>query len=161
MANTNAIGDRGESIFNTRITQGNVFKVYFLGEKAPFVDFLLEILDPNNRYYFLVQVKGTSQGYNRNGYLKAHVENSKLLELTKRDLPTYIAGVDIDNEIVYLCPAFGRTVTFSSIPTTHFLKLSDKATSLQTINLLKQDVITYWQNSNSSTYKSAYQSLLK
>lgn len=32
MAQQNAIGNRGETIFSTRITQDNLFKVYFLGE---------------------------------------------------------------------------------------------------------------------------------
>lgn len=45
MPTQNAIGDRGESIFTTRISEFYQFKVYFLGEKAPIVDFLLEVED--------------------------------------------------------------------------------------------------------------------
>ena len=39
MADQNSIGVRGEHIFATRITQGNIFNVYFLGDKAPVVDY--------------------------------------------------------------------------------------------------------------------------
>ena len=60
MADKNAQGERGESIFKTRITQGDLFAIYFLGEKAPIVDFLLEINDKDTPYPFMVQVKSTT-----------------------------------------------------------------------------------------------------
>lgn len=160
MAQQNAIGDRGESIFNTRITQDNLFKVYFLGEKAPIVDFLLEILDPATPYYFLVQVKGTTLGYQAGGNLKACVEEDKMIKLLQRELPTYVAGVDVDREIVYLCPAFDPTTRYPSIPVTHSLQLVNKVASRAILDLLKQDVINYWANSGMSNYKATYHSIL-
>lgn len=81
MPQNNAIGDRGESIFNTRVTQDNLFKVYFMGEKAPIVDFLLEILDDATPYYSMVQVKGTTLGYLAGGNLQASVEEAKMIKL--------------------------------------------------------------------------------
>lgn len=53
----NAIGDRGESIFMSRITEGFLFRVYFLGEKAPIGDFILEINDESTPYECMIQVK--------------------------------------------------------------------------------------------------------
>lgn len=160
MPQNNAIGDRGESIFNTRVTQDNLFKVYFMGEKAPIVDFLLEILDDATPYYFMVQVKGTTQGYQVDGNLQASVEESKMIKLLERKMPTYVAGVDVNDEIVYLCPAFDINTRYPSIPTNHYLKLSDKPGSRATLDLLKQDVINFWDNSNMSNFKSSYVSLL-
>lgn len=156
----NYIGDQGESIFTTRISKGGTFKVYFLGEKAPIVDFLIETVEQNSSYYFLVQVKGTEQGYLKCGNLNARVDNEKMKELLKRLLPTYVAGVDIKKEIVYLCPAFTPETKYHSILTKHKLELADKQASDATIKLLKQDVVKFWQNSEVSKYKSIYQSLL-
>lgn len=160
MANQNAIGDRGESIFMTRITQWNYFKVYFLGEKAPIVDFLLEILDIATPYYFLVQVKGTTLGYQQGGNLKANVDNDKMIKLLNRTLPTYVAGVDVNDEKVYLCPAFEPALRYPSIPTRHKLEFADSNASRATLNLIKEDVINFWQHSNMGQYKSQYHSLL-
>ena len=121
--NTNLIGDRGESIFNTRITEHEMFNVYFLSAKAPIVDFLIEIADEATPFQCLVQVKSTSQGYlKRNGKLRAKVPVDKMQKLINRPLPTYVAGVDLKNEKVYICPAFNDANAYtSSIPITHIL----------------------------------------
>ena len=39
-SSTNIVGDRGENIFRTRITQYGLFSAYFLGEKTPIEDIL-------------------------------------------------------------------------------------------------------------------------
>ena len=160
MSTQNAIGDRGESIFTTRITQYNLFKVYFLGEKAPIVDFLLEILDEQHPYYFMVQVKSTELGYNKDGKLKAVVPNDKYVKLVERLVPTYVAGVDVSTETVYLCPAFDVGTKYTTIPVTHLLSLSQKKKSKASLNLLKQDVINYYKSSGLGQYKAQYKSLL-
>ena len=51
----NLVGERGESIFNTRITEYEIFQVYFLSAKAPIVDFLVEIADEATPFQCLIQ----------------------------------------------------------------------------------------------------------
>ncbi|MCR4828247.1 MAG: DUF4365 domain-containing protein [Bacteroidales bacterium] len=160
MADNNAIGDRGESIFHSRITEHYLFNVYFLGEKAPIVDFLLEIIDSKKSYFFMVQVKSTEKGYDSSGNLKVKVSKRKYGELLKRPMPTYVAGVDNNSETVYLCSAFGDKKSLNSMPIKHVLKQSKKATSKKTLELLKQDVITYWENSKTKSYKKKFKSSL-
>lgn len=46
---TDALGDRGEAIFRVLITEfdtpaGPIFRPYFLGEKWPVVDFIVELM---------------------------------------------------------------------------------------------------------------------
>lgn len=47
---SNIIGNIGENIIALRLSKYGIFKVYFLGEKAPIEDFLLEILDEATPY---------------------------------------------------------------------------------------------------------------
>lgn len=158
----NDIGDRGESIFATRISVGYEFKVYFMGEKAPIGDFILEINDENTPYECMVQVKGTTKGYNvGDGRLKAKVEAEKLQKLLNRPLPTYVAGVDVIKEIVYLAPVFTADHDYTAtIPVTHKLALNDPAASQATITALKQDIISYWTQVAQSYPKSSFNTSL-
>lgn len=160
--NTNLIGDRGESIFNTRITEHEMFNVYFLSAKAPIVDFLVEIADEATPFQCLVQVKSTSQGYlKRNGKLRAKVPVDKMQKLINRPLPTYVAGVDLKNEKVYICPAFNDANAYtSSIPITHILDKRNAVATQQTLDMLKQDIIEYWNNANMNLYKTSFRSRL-
>ena len=73
MAAQNDIGEFGEAIFKARLTQDYNFKVYFMGDKAVAVDFLVEINDTATPYQFLVQVKSTINGYyKKTGFVKAY-----------------------------------------------------------------------------------------
>lgn len=160
--NINLIGDRGESIFNTRITEHEMFNVYFLSAKAPIVDFLIEIADEATPFQCLVQVKSTSQGYlKRNGKLRAKVPVDKMQKLINRPLPTYVAGVDLKNEKVYICPAFNDANAYtSSIPITHILDKQNTVATQQTLDMLKQDIIEYWNKAKANLYKSSFNSRL-
>lgn len=131
-----------------------------MGEKAPIVDFLLEILDENTPYYFMVQVKSTTQGYQKNGDLKASVDENKMKKLLERHMPTYVAGVDVNKEKVYLCPAFDPNTKYSSIPTTHCLSLSAKKNSQKLLNQLKDDVINFWNTVKVLDSKTKFKSSL-
>ena len=155
----NAIGDRGESIFTSRITEDFLFRVYFLGEKAPIGDFILEINDESTPYECMIQVKSTRAGYNALGNLRAKVSKEKLTKLVNRPLPTYVAGVDEVNEKVYICPAFDANSTISSIPANHILEKGNPV-SLTTLRTLKEDIINYWQSINIHNHKTNYNSIL-
>lgn len=160
--NTNLIGDRGESIFNTHITEHEMFNVYFLSAKAPIVDFLIEIADEATPFQCLVQVKSTSQGYlKRNGKLRAKVPVEKMQKLINRPLPTYVAGVELKNEKVYICPAFNDANAYtSSMPITHILDKQNTVATQQTLDMLKQDIIEYWNKAKANLYKSSFKSRL-
>lgn len=160
MANTNSIGDYGETVFKARLTKFEDFIVYFLGDKAPIEDFMCEILDEQTPYQFLVQVKSTTSGYQASGNLDIGVDDDKLLKLQNRPLPTYLAGVDTNTERVYICPAFRMNGRYPSIPVSHKLDLNDELATKATLALLKQDIIHFWQTSNILNHKSNFVSAL-
>lgn len=160
MADKNKIGARGESIFMTRITQFDIVEGFFLGDKAPIVDFYLDIVEGRESYQFLVQVKSTNRGYDSKGDLKISVPKNKYTKLQKKKLPTYIAGVDIKTETVYLCSAFQTSKVISSMPTKYCLKQSRPASSKKTLEWLKDDVIGYWKGAMAKDYKNKIKSKL-
>lgn len=162
MAAQNDIGEFGEAIFKARLTQDYNFKVYFMGDKAVAVDFLVEINDTATPYQFLVQVKSTINGYyKKTGFVKAYMPDAKRNDLLLRPLPTYVAGVDVNEEKVYISPVFNNTVSFEKgIPVAHLLSKQDPVATQQTMDLLKRDVIAFWNASGINHYKSSYRSLL-
>ena len=61
MLSANIIGDIGENTVALRLSKYGIFKVYFLGEKAPIEDFLLEIIDEAHPYHCLIKVNAIDQ----------------------------------------------------------------------------------------------------
>ena len=67
------IGDRGQAMFVVVMTElcgrnEPYFRPRFLGDKFPTFDYLLELVDSPG-YFFLVQVKTTTQGFMLNPIL--------------------------------------------------------------------------------------------
>src|SRR5574344_255025 len=119
--NQNNIGTRGENFAACMITQFNIFRECFLGDKFPVSDSIYEITDEITPYPFFLQVKSTEAKtgrYNkRNKYLKTPIAHEKYLKLTNRPIPTYIAGVDLEEMKVYIAPAFSNNLKYPSLQT--------------------------------------------
>lgn len=158
--NNNHIGLRGESIFMTRITEFDLIEGFFLGDKAPIVDFYMDIIDGDESYQFLIQVKSTTLGYDGNGNLRVSVPEKKYKKLQKKKLPTYVAGVDVNNEVVYICSAFQEGKDIISMPIKHCLKKSRPERTKKTLELLRKDVIRFWSGKVTSDYKNKFKSSL-
>lgn len=157
---TNHIGLRGESIFMTRTTEFDLIEGFFLGDKTPIVDFYMDIVDGDESYQFLVQVKSTTLGYDCSGNLRVSVPEKKYRKLQKKKLPTYVAGVDVNNEVVYICSAFQEDKDMSSMPVKHCLKKSRPVRSRKTLELLRKDVIRFWGGKVTPDYKNKFKSCL-
>lgn len=160
---TNIIGDVGECTAFIRLSQNGIFRVYLLGGKTPSFDLLVELNDNNHPYPFLVQVKATVQ-VNKyttdNKFIKTPVPTKKYHALLNRPLPTYIAGLDIDNEVMFLYPAYDPTLSTNKIATTYRLSKEAKKKSLKNLQKLKDDVVQYWTNSGMDAFKKTYTSKL-
>lgn len=159
MVDYNAIGSRGESIFSTRISQYLLFRCYFLGDKAPVEDFVLEINDEATPYQCLVQIKATDSPKIYKGHINTPIKREKVALLAKRPLPTYAAGIDIQTEKVYLCSIF-KDKPVSSIPISITLDFANPVKTKDNLLLLKQDIIDYWNATGVLTKKNTIKSNL-
>ena len=151
---TNVVGGAGENLTALRLEKDGFFKVYFLGEKAPIEDFLVEILDEEHPYHCLLQVKSTGmQDRYNNGNIITPVPKEKLLKLIHRPLPTYVVGADIEDEVVFIASANNPNQEYPSIPTSFRLDNNDKALRIANLEKLRDEIIRYWEESNIFDYK--------
>lgn len=131
-ASTNAIGDFGEILAQAHFSrpvrgayQRPLFRASHLGEKYPVVDFIVDILDPNENSlgFFFVQVKATNAAKPKAKNLPLQIELTKYNRLAQIPAPTFIVGVDIDAEEVYLvCAPKPAKKSISSICKKYDLK---------------------------------------
>src|SRR4051812_31745303 len=113
-ASTNAIGDFGEGLVRSsfsrpvrRIYRRPLFRVAALGDKFPIVDFIVEVLDRNEDSlgFFFVQAKSTSIAKPKSKRLKLEIDLEKFNKLAATPAPTFLVGVDIMTEKVFLVAA--------------------------------------------------------
>lgn len=146
----NEIGELGESIFNVAISRDYKFRPRHLGEKWPASDFYVELIGPNEIFFFIVQVKATDKGINSKRKLRIQVPKKKLNELNSYYCPTYIAGVDNDTEQVYLVSVnTKRRKAISSLPTKFVL---NKANRIKLFNEVKK----FWVDSDLKNHKRSF-----
>lgn len=146
----NEQGALGEVIFDVAISRGYLFRSRALGGKWPVSDFYVESINLGQHYHFFVQVKSTLQGSDKQGNLKVYVDREKGTKLSQYHAPTYVAGVDIRTEQVFLFP-LNKPLSSSmkSIPTTFEL-------TEENLYILSEEVKIFWENSGVSTYKDKF-----
>ena len=158
MRSKDDIGERGESIFRVRITQPcgtkpeALFRAFFLGEKKPTLDFMLELVGLTNRSaYCFVQVKTTAKGLKlRSKTLKVGIKKRDVDRMVCYPGPTYIVGIDERNENAYIVSA-NEPVTkdLPSIPISYPLDCANLAT-------LWKEVDDYWTSRDMILKKSVF-----
>lgn len=157
----NQIGDSGEKILAFALSYFPMFNIYFLDGKAPVEDFFGEIADEDKPYPFLIQVKTTEEGVDDKGRLLATLPKEKKDQLIKRPVPTYLAGIDLHKIEVYLCPVFDKGVAYTTIPPSHVITFDSLDDWVDQLQLLKEDVIEYWENCcNGTKVKQTFKSKL-
>lgn len=156
----NVIGSSGENIAKAILEYFPTFKVVFLGEKFPIVDFYVEIETDDNTYPFLVQVKATTSELTPKKYLRVSVPKGKYVLLHKKPIPTYVGGVHIDSSTLYIVPTVTGKERLTSIAPTCVLSLDNQERMLENIKRIKYDVIAYWDSLKAFEKKKAYKSNL-
>lgn len=152
------IGSRGEHIFCARIMDfcGRrlpYFRPRFLGEKARALDFLVELVGNGDRtMFFFVQVKTTRRGYTTRGgrRLKVSVPAEAVRQLAGVVAPTYLVGIDEEQEVGYLLAILtGMKGAIPSLPTDFPL---DRAN----LPRLYQEVEQFWTARDTTRQHSAF-----
>lgn len=148
---TNALGDRGESLFRVAATgyhgDNPLFRIAFPGEKWPWFDFVGEPLDAPGRL-FLVQVRTTRTRRKTDGRIGLRVHKKHVETLISAPVPVYLAAVDERSEEVFIVrPSKGRTIT-SVAPA---FSLRDPAVR----EMLKDEVVNYWTSVDPSRRREA------
>lgn len=146
----NEIGELGEGIFNVAISRDYIFRPRHLGEKWPSSDFYVELVGLKEHFFFIVQVKSTTQGLDKSGNLKVKANRKKIHELNAYYCPTYLAGVDIKTEEVYLIAINkNKRKDISKLPTKFKLDVKNR-------KLLYEEVKSFWENTNIKKYKNTF-----
>lgn len=130
-----------------------------LGEKVKAFDLLYTLGAPEKPYMFLVQVKTHYQGrYTKEKppRISTNVDQKKLEWLIDRPLPTFVAAVDYKGQKMYIAPAFDKTISYPSVPTTHVFCESDKVATKDAADRLLHDIKEFWDNLNIDSYKQHY-----
>jgi hypothetical protein len=160
---TNIIGERGENLATGILMTDEIFFAKVLGGKVPSFDVYAEVCDILNPYPLLIQIKTTTKKnrYNKST-IKTSVPDKTIQELSARPIPTYVAGFDMVDNILYVAPVFSGKEHYPSIPISHKIELSNPTNAVVELNLLKDDVINFYKNKviDIQKYKKSYISQL-
>lgn len=154
-------GDSGEDTAKAILGSFPIFRIVFMGEKNPVTDFYVEIANDKERPYpFLVQVKTTTSELDKEGRLCVAVPHDKYVALCQRPVPTYVGGVDLNTDTLYIRPAFDAAEHVSFIEPQMVLSKKDKLDCGKKLLAIQRDVINYWENLKAREYKKSYKSLI-
>lgn len=150
MPTQNDIGDLGENLFSVIISRDYNFRSRHLGEKWPTSDFYVELIGPKEHFFFIVQVKSTNQGINRDNKLRINVPKDKLHKLNNYFCPTYVVGIDVITEKAYIVSVnTKRRKAISSLSTKYEINTITRSR-------LFDDVKKFWTDSNVNNFKSTF-----
>ncbi|HEY7034724.1 MAG TPA: hypothetical protein VH482_25520 [Thermomicrobiales bacterium] len=148
--NRDSVGEHGEWTVMKLLTRryGRTeprFRPLFLGAKYPTIDVFVELIGirgPQTPYFF-AQVKATSTGYDGRGRLRVRVSSDKVLRLVRYPAPTYVIGVDEEDERAFIMAAIaGGSTGFPNLPVNYPL---DEERTLQA---LYSEVEAFWRTSS-------------
>lgn len=156
------IGDFGESFANvllgSQTEQGQLFETVQIGGKWPTIDIYAEISSENHqRMFCFFQIKSTERGYTvRDNKLKVQVPKDKLNKLSAFNAPTYLIGVEYNKTSPPLSQAYIKTVRGNYVNPLSSME-TNFVVNAENLILLKQEVETFWNNTNAMNNKTNYQ----
>lgn len=142
-----AIGDRGEIIFELAVTDFSqfrfpLFRPAFLGEKWPTIDYYVELLGvPNASPFFFAQIKTTREPLHLpSDTLEIKIEQKKCARLFRVPGPTYLVGVHEPTQKAFILSI--RTLSSQGI---YRIPLTYELTPAN-LQLLHQEVRDFWRS---------------
>lgn len=151
-------GRRGETVFPYligKLCSGRFWcHCTFAGEKAEAKDFIVNLIEPScGEATLFVQVKSNMGVYSGKGAtrkLKVTVTAKDMAKLKQVPGPTYVAGIDVVEEVGYLYTITEKTGTsLSGVPCTHKI-------DCPLIENLWKEVEAYWSKRNMLAKRSLF-----
>lgn len=149
---TDVVGSRGEQIFYLAATDYSefihpLFRPYFLGEKCPDVDFLVNLWGA--RGIFFVQVKTTTSALTSNS-IEVRLTRKQRQKLMDLPGPTYLVGVQLPEKRCFI-----RSIHRSSETGITTIALANE---LHAGNLKKlfDEVKAFWENGSYKPQQSCF-----
>jgi hypothetical protein len=161
MGITDFIGGRGEAIAFARLvrvcrTDADLpyFWPHYLGEKCETFDFLVELVDADERTpFFFVQVKATRKEFTKTQKpprLRVEVSQKDVRRMVAYPAPTYVVGVHEVEERAFIISVHGTMAeAIPSITTAHEL-------TCETLQRLWDEVRAFWQGREMARSASAF-----
>lgn len=154
----NQIGNFGELLTETEFCRPvgkkynrPLFRANNLGQKYPVVDFVVDLLDSREKSigFFYVQVKSTDDpSAGKKKRLPIECPYHKYNAMVNLPVPTYLVGVDVWRETIYVLAAERtRKRKLSSIGKLHDLSADDIKVSLY------KEVLSYWNEQSLDAWK--------
>ncbi|MEB3218232.1 MAG: DUF4365 domain-containing protein [Nostocales cyanobacterium 94392] len=139
---TNTLEKSVQDIFVALMTEahsddGAIFNIRFLDDKLPHVDCIVELIGQRNFLPFcFIQLKSTKTGYTKKDKrLKVKVSQESINGLSLYPAPTYIIGIDENEETGYIVSANGENLSsMASIITDFPINKSNRGTLWNEIN---------------------------
>lgn len=152
-----AIGLLGECFVTEILTDALDCEVLPYGGNVKSFDLLCVMYEKSSAYAFMVQVKTQYKGrYTKDKKsINTKVPDEKLEWLINLPLPTYIASVDYDKDIMYLAPAFDKSVKYKVVPIKYQFMRKNYPHSV----ILKDEVKKYWDSIKIKVHKSSFKSI--
>lgn len=143
------IGNLGETYFCVSMLNHRLFRPAYLGEKWPVSDYFVEIVNSEEQYFFIVQVKSSAAQVGKSSPLPIAINQEKLRRLASYGAPTYLAFVDVNSGNVYLKAAMsvGQYASRKAVIITEMSSIE-----------LRDEVIAFWKSSGMSIHKEQFKS---
>jgi hypothetical protein len=141
------IGERGQWLFSLLMTQlcgraEPLFRPRFLGDKYPTFDYIVEVVDRPS-YFFFVQVKGTTRGYNaKTNRLRVKVAQDDIDRMVAYPAPTYVVGIDVNEIGVGFLLSVNESRDHVASLTTRF------RIDCSVLEQLRDEVVDFWSSRN-------------
>jgi hypothetical protein len=136
------IGDRGQWLFGLHFSDfcgraDPFFRPRFLGDKYPTFDYVVEVVD-RPEFFFFVQVKGTTLGYTVEEHrLLVKVDQDDIDRMVACPAPTYVVGIDVNAGFGFLLSVNEPRANVASL-TTRF------PITCGSLEQLRDEVIGFW-----------------
>lgn len=150
------IGERGQDLFKLLFTDlcgrdHPFFRPRFLGDKYPTFDYIVEVVD-RPEYFFFVQVKGTTLGYTvEERRLRVQVDQEDIDRMVACPTPTYVVGIDVNGIGVGFLLSVNEPRGNVASLTTRF------PINCGVLEQLRDEVVGFWASRNMTLTGSRFQ----